>query len=159
MHQTSQSFFKSFLAGALFSIHSPTPTLLCVYLSATLFPYFSTDKTLQAIGANLAIASRLIPKENFETVDSREELLDALLNAHSQTPGLRLLGSTPFNFAGDNTTSVTEAWRNSVYHVTLIATWNFNATLDEKSSQYDLASSSIDNLRKITPDAAYSVRI
>ena len=53
---------------------------------------------------------------------------------------------------------MTEAWRNSVYHVTLIAPWNYNATLEEKSTQYGLASSAIDNLRKITPTAAYSVR-
>lgn len=144
--------------GSFFNTFANTDSAVCIPKSH-LVPYISTDKTLQAIGANLAIASRLIPKENFETVGSREELLDALLNAHSQTPGLRLLGSTPFNFAGDNTTSVTEAWRNSLYHVTLISTWNFNATLDEKSSQYDLASNSINNLRKITPDAAYSVRI
>ncbi len=103
------------------------------------------------------MASRLIPKENFATNDSRKVLLDALLAAEEAAPGVRLLGSTPFNFAGDGMTSVTDAWRSSVYHVTLIAPFNFNATLDEKKGKYLLASNSIDNLRKITPDAAYSV--
>jgi len=54
-------------------------------------------------------------------------------------------------------TSVTEAWRSSLYHVTLIATWEWNATKAEKAARYQDASASIDNLRKITPDAAYLV--
>lgn len=113
---------------------------------------------MQAIGANLALASRLIPKKNFESAASRRELVEALLNASSVTGGLRFLGSTPFNFPGDGFTSVTEAWRDSVYHITLISTWNFNATLAEKQEKYKLASRAIDYLRAITPDAAYSVR-
>jgi len=121
----------------------------------TFFSTFAgTDSA--AIGVSLALASRLIPKEIFSTNDSRQALRDALLAAEEATPGVRLLGSTPFNFAGDGETSVTDAWRNSVYHVTLIAPWNYNATLEEKRGYYSLASSSIDNIRRITPDAAYS---
>ncbi|KAI5122815.1 hypothetical protein M0805_000157 [Coniferiporia weirii] len=108
------------------------------------------------IGANLALASRLLPKSNFETAASREELLNALLTAESLTPGVRFLGSTPINFRGDGGTSITEAWRDSVYHITLIAPWNFNSTLASRREQYSTASQSIDLLRRLTPDAAYS---
>ena len=90
-------------------------------------------------------------------MESRRELLDALLAAHSITPGLRFLGCTPFNHPGDEGTSMTDAWRNSVYHITVVTTWNFNASLLEKEGQYKLASESINNLRRLTPDAAYSV--
>ncbi|KAH8114550.1 hypothetical protein DFH11DRAFT_1767528, partial [Phellopilus nigrolimitatus] len=121
----------------------------------TFFNTFSgTDSA--TIGANLALASRLLPKDNFKTSESRQQLLEALLAAQYLTPGLRFLGSTPFNFPGDGGTSITEAWRDSVYHITLIAPWNFNATLADMKEQYNLASQSIDNLRVLTPDAAYS---
>ncbi|KLO05539.1 FAD-binding domain-containing protein [Schizopora paradoxa] len=121
----------------------------------TFFSTFSgTDSA--AIGESLALASRLIPEDNFATNDSRQALLDALLAAEEASPGVRFLGSTPFNFAGDGMTSVTDAWRTSIYHVTLIAPFNYNATLEEKKGNYSLASQSIDNLRRLTPDAAYS---
>ena len=68
-----------------------------------------------------------------------------------------MLGCTPLNFLGDSTTSVTEAWRDSVYHVTLISSWNYNATLGEKESNYTTVSRAIQFLRDITPVAAYSV--
>jgi len=54
-------------------------------------------------------------------------------------------------------TSVTDAWRTAIYHITVVAQWNWNATKAEKKGQYTLASKAIDNLREITPDAAYVV--
>ena len=46
-----------------------------------------------------------------------------------------------------------------MYHVTVVSTWNWNATVEEKKARYDVASNSIDNLRAITPDAAYLVSV
>jgi len=54
-------------------------------------------------------------------------------------------------------TSVTDAWRTSIFHITVVTKWNWNATKPEKQRQYTLASNAIDNLREITPDAAYVV--
>jgi hypothetical protein len=54
-------------------------------------------------------------------------------------------------------TSVTDAWRTAIFHVTVMAEWNWNATKAEKQNQYAVASESINNLRDITPDAAYIV--
>jgi len=43
--------------------------------------------------------------------------------------------------------------------VVAVSQWNWNATVAEKKAQYKLASQSIDNLRRITNDAAYLVSI
>ncbi|EPQ50955.1 FAD-binding domain-containing protein [Gloeophyllum trabeum ATCC 11539] len=136
-------------------IHGATLTVLEFPTWGTFFNAFAGDNSA-AIGVNLALASRLIPKANFETAASRSELLAALLKAHTLTPGLRFLVSPPTSCPGDGSTSVTPAWRDSVYHITLITTWDWNATMGEKKTQYKLASDSISHLRAITPDAAYS---
>jgi hypothetical protein len=109
----------------------------------------------QSIGISLALASRLVPKANFQNAQSREALLTSLLSAYKRTPGLRFLVSTPFGYPGDESTSVTEAWRDAVYHITLIASWNFNATREEKQQKYADVGESIGGLRRITPDGAY----
>jgi len=46
-----------------------------------------------------------------------------------------------------------------VYHVTTVSAWNWNATLSEKQGHYKTASDAMDNLRRLTPDAAYQVCI
>ena len=106
------------------------------------------------------MASRLIPKTIFETSEKQDSLVSGLLAADAVTPGLIILISGPSAFQYiPGSTSVTEAWRSSLYHVTVVSTWNWNATLSEKRDHYKIASDAIDHLRKITPDAAYQVRI
>jgi hypothetical protein len=99
----------------------------------------------------------LINKNNFETPDTRSALVSGLIAAHAATPGLIILITVPSSYPSDGTTSVTDAWRESLYHVTVASPRNWNATEREKKAHYDAASKSIDNLRKITPDAAYLV--
>lgn len=120
----------------------------------TFFHVFSTQY-VASVGASLALTSRLVSKDNFSTPEKREELVSALITTNSITPGLILMMSTPASFPGDGMTSVTEAWRSSIYHVTAISTWNWNATVDEKRAHYNTASNAINHLRAITPDAAY----
>lgn len=69
-----------------------------------------------------------------------------------------ILLAPPFSYPHQGGTSVTDAWRSSVYHVTAVAPWAWNATVAEKRTAYQSASSAMDNLRRITPDAAYLVR-
>ncbi|KZP23305.1 FAD binding domain-containing protein [Athelia psychrophila] len=127
----------------------------------TTFPSFGAFfdavvvENVAAVGDNLAIASRLIPKANFDSTASRSTLVNALIATNTMTPNVIFLLGPPSSFPGDNTTSVTDAWRSSIYHITVAATWNWNATRDVKAAQYQLASKSIDHLRAITPDAAY----
>ncbi|KAI0263997.1 hypothetical protein BC834DRAFT_885007 [Gloeopeniophorella convolvens] len=120
--------------------------------------FFNTfaDTNSADIGMNLALASRLVPHANFANATAREELLGALLTAHARAPGLRFLVSPPTSFPGDGSTSVTPAWRDSVYHITLVQTWGWNATIEEKRAEYRKASNAIQPLRDITPDATYS---
>ncbi|ETW77615.1 hypothetical protein HETIRDRAFT_421727 [Heterobasidion irregulare TC 32-1] len=118
------------------------------------FQAFANVKS-STVGDNLALGSRLVPRNNFATNTSKAELLDALLNAHAIAPSLRMLISPPTSFPGDNTTSVTEAWRDSIYHVTLIQTWYWNSTVDFKKHAYANLTKAIDYVRQITPDAAY----
>lgn len=124
----------------------------------TWYTFFNTFANTDSadIGQNLALTSRLIPRTNFNTSSSRTELLSALLNAHSIAPGLRFLVSPPTSFKGDGETSITEAWRDSIYHITLVENWLWNATTEEIKGHYQDASRAIDFLRNITPDAAYS---
>jgi hypothetical protein len=111
----------------------------------------------QVVGDSLALASRLIPRTSFSTNASRSTLVSALTAANNLAPGLIILIGPPSSFPGDGTTSVTDAWRSSIFHITVVAGWNWNATKAEKIGQYDLVGKAIDNLRKITPDAAYVV--
>ena len=116
-----------------------------------------TEFTLQSVGKSLALASRLIPRTSFKTSSSKSSLVSALMAAEALAPGLIILMGPPSSFPGDGTTSVNDAWRTSLFHVTVIASWNWNATKAEKLGQYRLASKAADNLRSITPDAAYLV--
>ncbi|KAJ7111997.1 hypothetical protein C8R44DRAFT_632447 [Mycena epipterygia] len=108
------------------------------------------------VGYSIAMASRLIPRANFQSESNRTELLNALLTATELTPTLLFDITAPSSFPGDNTTSVTPAWRDSVYHVTVKVPWNWNATTAEKRQGYDLVNTSIDSLREITPVGSYS---
>ncbi|KAJ7168625.1 hypothetical protein C8R46DRAFT_1267923, partial [Mycena filopes] len=108
------------------------------------------------VGYSIAMASRLIPKANFQTAADRSQLLDALLAATEQTPSLLFDITAPSSFPGDNTTSVTPVWRDAVYHVTVKVPWNWNATTTEKLAGYSLVDTSINHLRAITPSASYS---
>ncbi|KAF9561756.1 FAD-binding domain-containing protein [Agrocybe pediades] len=105
--------------------------------------------------ASFALSSRLVSKSNLATPERRSELVSGLLAANAATPGLIILITAPSSTVSTGMTSVTEAWRSSLYHVTLIAQWKWNATKAEKRQRYQDASSSIDNLRRITPNAAY----
>ncbi|RDB14906.1 hypothetical protein Hypma_016469 [Hypsizygus marmoreus] len=121
---------------------------------AKFFEAFTKDH-VAAVGSSLALASRLISKNNFRTPSSRSSLVSGLLAADAATPGLIILISAPASFPSTGQTSVTDAWRSSVYHVTIVSAWNWNATVEEKKGHYKAVSKSIDNLRRITPDGAY----
>ncbi|KAF9072912.1 hypothetical protein BDP27DRAFT_1319624 [Rhodocollybia butyracea] len=118
------------------------------------YEWFAADN-VAITGISLALVSRLIPKANFATAESQAELVQGLLDTSLATPRLIILISAPSSFPGDNSTSVTEAWRSSIYHITAVSSWNWDATKEEKKNSYAKASASIDNLRRITPDAAY----
>jgi hypothetical protein len=113
---------------------------------------------LQAVGSSLALASRLINRSNFATPTSQEELVSALVAADNLAPGLIMLISPPAAYVHEEgATSITPLWRESIFHVTVISEWNWDATKEEKKGHYARASEAADYLRKITPVGAYSV--
>ncbi|KAK7054541.1 hypothetical protein VNI00_003739 [Paramarasmius palmivorus] len=120
------------------------------------FDWFSS-RYVASVGVSLALSSRLVNKELFTTSVNQHTLVDALLEASKITPRLILMLSTPFSFHGDGQTSINEAWRSSLYHVTVASTWTWNATIDEKRDAYQKVRNSINHLRALTPDAAYVV--
>lgn len=112
---------------------------------------------IAAQGINMPFSSRLVPKTSFATAESRAELLAAYEAAYKITPRLIIHSVTPASYAGDGQTSMTPAWRNSVFHTTMVDTWRWNATRAEKLAGYRKVGESADHLRRITPDASYSV--
>ncbi|KAJ6554229.1 hypothetical protein B0H19DRAFT_1262617 [Mycena capillaripes] len=92
---------------------------------------------------------------NFQTPQSRTSLVAALQAINDAGPGMIIELVPPISYEYQGGTSVTEGWRSSVYHVTAISSWAWNATTAEKRAAYQSASSAIDNLRRITPDVAY----
>ncbi|KAJ7741772.1 hypothetical protein DFH07DRAFT_1063893 [Mycena maculata] len=130
-------------------------------LEVTTFPTFLsffnafTLAHVAAVGTNLAIASRLVNKSNFQTPAKRSALVEGLLDTNAAGPGMIILLAPPVSYKAHGGTSVTDAWRSSVYHVTTVTSWAWNATVTEKRAAYQSASSAIESLRRITPDAAY----
>ncbi|KAG5652314.1 hypothetical protein H0H81_005464 [Sphagnurus paluster] len=118
--------------------------------SGTFYDVFSRDLNTVVVGSSLALASRLIT-----IVCIRSALVSGLHAADATTPGLIILLTAPSSFPSNGETSMTEAWRSSIYHVTVYSPWDWDATMDGKKQRYNLVSRSVNNLRKITPDAAY----
>ncbi|KAJ7605971.1 hypothetical protein DFH06DRAFT_1384643 [Mycena polygramma] len=120
----------------------------------TFFDAFTLEHVAM-VGTNVAIASRLIDRTNFQTHENRTALVAALQKTNDAGPGMIILLAPPASYAYQGGTSVTDAWRTSIYHVTAVTSWAWNATAAQKQAAYKSASNAIDNLRRITPDAAY----
>jgi hypothetical protein len=98
-----------------------------------------------------------VDKTNFQSAEKRSALVTALQETNDAGPGMIILLVAPVSHVYQGGTSVTDAWRSSVYHVTAVSSWAWNATVAEKRAAYQSASKAMDNLRRITPDAAYLV--
>ncbi|KAJ7651928.1 FAD-binding domain-containing protein [Mycena rosella] len=131
-------------------------------LVVTTFPSFLsffeafTEEHVAVVGTNIALTSRLVPKSNVQTPGNISALVTGFLETDAAAPGMIILLVAPVSYVAQGGTSVTDAWRSSLYHVTAVAPWAWNATATEKRAGYQFASRAMDNLRNITPDAAYS---
>ncbi len=105
----------------------------------------------------LALSSRLVNKANFETAENRSALVNALFDAQNAVDTLLIQSTTPAS-VNDSGTSVTGKWRESLYHVTVVSRWNWNATKATRLSQFTRVDDAMSGLRALTPDAAYFVR-
>ncbi|KAF5360014.1 hypothetical protein D9758_007598 [Tetrapyrgos nigripes] len=102
-------------------------------------------------GLPFAVASRLIPADNFETDEKREELLNATLEAAAGHDAWFGFATTPFKYGANKNTSATPAWRNALWHAIVEDFWNFDTTSGQQQQILQNLSSSIDAYRKITP--------
>ncbi|KAF4562627.1 hypothetical protein EYR36_004021 [Pleurotus pulmonarius] len=126
---------------------------------------FFANGFVAAVGQSLALTSRLVNQDNFASTLKQQQLINALTAANAETQSLIILISPPHRFsrkgeakkikANNAITSVTPMWRESIYHITTVSPWNWNATTSEKKAQYQRASTAMDHLRRITPDASY----
>ncbi|KAF5326532.1 hypothetical protein D9611_000989 [Ephemerocybe angulata] len=140
-----------------------------------------TSRFVASVGKNLALASRLVPRQAFEKAESRSALVDALMDANTitTTPGLIILFTAPAStpdgalipamarspskvpfvvqeelpVAADEsyerTTSVHPAWRESLYHVTVIEPWAWNATPEDMKGAYRKVRESLGPLKEL----------
>jgi hypothetical protein len=131
------------------------------------------------VGALNTLGTRLIPTVNFETEEGRAAILKVLVDMLPFAfPYVGVV--TPFlHNATKGATSVTPAWRNSLWHVRLKhglccecgvlntghqlgfhGSWQYNTTFEEKRAQYSMVSNVTQSMRDIAPDSgAYFVSL
>ncbi|KAJ7446298.1 hypothetical protein FB451DRAFT_1412323 [Mycena latifolia] len=90
---------------------------------------------VEKVGYNVSLASQLVPRASFAFEASRAELITAPTAA--------------------GPADVTPAWRDTVYHVTTIGMWRWNATAADVRGVYDRTSKLMDYVTVVTLDAAY----
>ncbi|KAJ7461116.1 hypothetical protein FB451DRAFT_1269005 [Mycena latifolia] len=83
-----------------------------------------------AVGNSVALGSRLIPKALFETPAGRETLVVHLLNQTAARGMPYIPVGTPISFKyTPGTTSVTPAWRDSLWHLSSGSVWPYNSSV------------------------------
>ena len=73
-------------------------------------------QALQPVGGPYATASRLVPTSLFETPTGRNSLLKVLMELFNTDTSPIIFAVAPHYFKSDGLTSVTDAWRNSLWH-------------------------------------------
>ncbi|KAJ6485359.1 hypothetical protein C8R47DRAFT_1196866 [Mycena vitilis] len=94
------------------------------------------------VGTNVAIASRLIDRSNFQTPENRTVLVAALQKTNDAGPGMSILLAPPVTYPYQGGMSVTDQYLS-----------RYRGCV--KQAAYKSASDAIFPLRTITPDAAY----
>ncbi|KAJ7618051.1 hypothetical protein FB45DRAFT_933192 [Roridomyces roridus] len=83
-----------------------------------------------AVGNSMVLGSRLIPKANFESTEGRAKIVAHLLTQNAQFGMPYIPVGTPISFNyTPGATSVTPAWRDSIWHLSTGVTWPPNSTI------------------------------
>ena len=123
----------------------------------------------EIVDVSQALGSRLIPRSLFQSQDGQQQVLSAMsqvaatvqygspyqqdpIAAFSQNP-LQILVTTPANYPGDNTSAVTPAWRNSLWHVITGVTWSNDADTDTITKGFKGTNEAANILRQLAPDS------
>ncbi|KIJ42536.1 hypothetical protein M422DRAFT_170983 [Sphaerobolus stellatus SS14] len=129
---------------------------------SSFFSIFADDNSA-GIGEPLALSSRLIPTSVVNDTSTREDLLDALIDAERTSPGVRLLKVSPFNYKSStedpedpySAPSAHPAWRSTIFHATTANQWNWNSTAAEIQEHYKTVHRAMEGVRKVAGHAAY----
>lgn len=114
------------------------------------FSFFTAYIGIEFSGVPHTTSSRLIPKENFESEMGRMKLSGFL----SAAPGLMVLFAPPAMYNSTRSdTSVTPAWRNSLWHIVGMYPWNHDATADDIKQAFGIMHFLTHGLRKIAPNS------
>ncbi|EIW51643.1 FAD-binding domain-containing protein [Trametes versicolor FP-101664 SS1] len=104
-----------------------------------------------AVGPELELGTRLIPTSVFTSEAGRAALI-ALIKENLPIASPYIVAGTPFNFKAEtNATSVTPAWRNSVWHLSIKAQFEYNTTLAERKTLYNGLETRLQKFRDLTP--------
>jgi hypothetical protein len=117
----------------------------------------------QAVGPQNILGSRLMPTALFADANGRTQVLNALVNMLPHASPYIVVG-TPYLWKGavaGGATSVSPAWYDSLWHLSMHEGWGWNASLAEKVANYtDVSASVVASLRSIAPQSgAYFVRV
>jgi FAD/FMN-containing dehydrogenase len=122
----------------------------------------------ELVGFGAAVGSRMLPRSLFETTAGQESVSSVLKEiAEELVPEtttsdpilltynapLQILATTPYNYPGDNTSSVTPAWRTATWHVISGAASANNATVSEINSAFATAHNITETLTAIAPNS------
>ena len=113
---------------------------------------------LQAVGPELELGTRLIPSSFFSTDDGRAQL-GALINDTLSFASPYIGASTPFGYKNDTSgTSVTPAWRDAIWHLSVKWQFSYNDTLESRTAGYQTLTEHVQKFRDLTPGSgAYFV--
>jgi hypothetical protein len=106
-----------------------------------------------SVGSIMTLGTRLIPAANFETEEGMRAIYEMLLSFLPVASPNIILG-TPFLYKHtESSTSVTPAWRNSIWHLAMHDAWNFNTTTAQKVVAYKNISNIVQSMRDISPNS------
>ncbi|GAW08738.1 FAD-binding domain-containing protein [Lentinula edodes] len=109
-----------------------------------------------SVGVQTILGSRLIPTDPFFTDDNGKEALVDLMVKMVDTYAVNpyIIQGTPFlyNYT-EGTTSVTPAWRNSLWQIGFHENMLYNATLETMYAQYEIVNNITSWMRELAPDS------
>ncbi|KAI9656054.1 MAG: hypothetical protein M1821_005115 [Bathelium mastoideum] len=134
----------------------------------TAFETFIAPST-EKVDVSQSLTSRLIPRSLFQSSSGQQQILSALTNVantvaypgpyqtdpiagYAQNP-IQILVTAPANYPGDNTSSVTPAWRDSLWHVISGLTFSNEADAATIQSAFKGANVAGNYLRQLAPNS------
>ncbi|KAJ7641178.1 FAD-binding domain-containing protein [Roridomyces roridus] len=104
-------------------------------------------------GFAMTTASRLIPVSVFESASQRAQLAQAMTSIKDEAPVAIAFGVAPFYHGNNHDTSVSPAWYDSLWHLAVADTWNYDADTKDLTEIYSNLSTAIDPFRKLAPNS------